>query len=283
MWVAGLSRLEVTLSHLQQERVSLAASVSDQLHAWSGDGDRTTSLLATCEHDLAELFGRIKNIKAQAHASERLVHSICRDIKTLDTGKRNLVRTVTTVKRLHMLMAGADQLGDMISHHQYQPAARLLQALTALLADIGQQLHDASAAPRSRSASTWPPVVLQLQHDVQQMKEQLFLSIFDEFKRYLHDSSADGQSGPMGHAAALAAPHDDQIRQLHDACLVLDVMGGGSKFTVLHWFLERCATICSVRRDVPGLGSECRGVDDGLSCMCQVSRAISRGVCSACA
>jgi hypothetical protein len=49
------------------------------------------------------------------------------DIKTLDTGKRNLVRTVTTVKRLHMLMAGVDQLGDMIAHHQYRPAARLLQ------------------------------------------------------------------------------------------------------------------------------------------------------------
>ncbi len=61
------------------------------------------------------------------HSEDCDVNVPCPDIKTLDIGKRNLVKTVTTVKRLQMLMAGADQLGDMIQHHQYRPAARLLQ------------------------------------------------------------------------------------------------------------------------------------------------------------
>jgi hypothetical protein len=104
-----------------------------------------------------------------------------------------LVRTITTVKRFQMLLSGADQLEQMLTHTQYRPAASLLQvnhssstasflshennhstqtfsslqALNSLIADISQQLP----------VSLWPPAAQKLQLDVQRCKEQLFLKI----------------------------------------------------------------------------------------------------------
>jgi hypothetical protein len=74
------------------------------------------------------------------------------------------------------------------------------QALTALLADVGHQLDE--------GAAQWPPTVLQLQTNVHQMKEQLFHSIFGEFKRYLHDMTSSEALAATASVvgAPLAAP-----------------------------------------------------------------------------
>jgi hypothetical protein len=193
------------------------------------------------------------------------VHSICRDIRTLDAGKRNLVRTITTVKRFHMLLSGADQLEQMLARTQYRPAAQLLQAMASLFVDIGQQL----------AVALWPPSAQRLQQSVQRCREQLFLKILDEFKNFMHDvtssdalsvshasssspssslasspgfgpvSSADGIGGG-GYANGAAGPSSSSASSssssflplaleaaaatLADACEVLEVMGDGSKY-----------------------------------------------------
>lgn len=58
------------------------------------------------------------------------------DIKTLDVGKRNLVQTITTVKRFQMLLSGADQLDQMLTHTQYRPASSLLQVSSTVMSHV---------------------------------------------------------------------------------------------------------------------------------------------------
>ena len=51
---------------------------------------------------VGELFERIKSMKKKAEECEQLVHSISKDIRSMDVAKRNLTSTITALKRLVM-------------------------------------------------------------------------------------------------------------------------------------------------------------------------------------
>jgi hypothetical protein len=54
-------------------------------------------------------------------------------------------------------------------------------------------------------------------------------------------TSAASVTQPSGGNVVSALPpgFDDSVERLADACTVLDVLGEGSRFTVLSWFMER--------------------------------------------
>ena len=54
---------------------------------------------------------------------------ITRDIKQLDTAKKNLTTAITTLNHLHMLVGGTATLATLTSKRQYGEAALLLQGL----------------------------------------------------------------------------------------------------------------------------------------------------------
>jgi Vps53-like, N-terminal len=51
-----------------------------------------------------DLFGKINEIRHKAEQSELMVQEICRDIKKLDYAKKHLTHTITTFRRLSMLV-----------------------------------------------------------------------------------------------------------------------------------------------------------------------------------
>lgn len=57
-----------------------------------------------------ELFGKIHDIKSKASQSEKMVQEICSDIKKLDCAKNHLQSTITSLKRLQMLITAVSQL-----------------------------------------------------------------------------------------------------------------------------------------------------------------------------
>jgi hypothetical protein len=59
---------------------------------------------------IMELFANISSIKTQASQSERMVQEICADIKRLDYAKTHLQTTITSLKRLQMLITAVTQL-----------------------------------------------------------------------------------------------------------------------------------------------------------------------------
>lgn len=80
------------------------------------------------------LFSFLIQVRAQAQKSEEAVLEITRDMKRLDHAKRHLQRTITALKRLHMLLHAAEQLrvAAMVTSDQpipqYRAAAHLVDA-----------------------------------------------------------------------------------------------------------------------------------------------------------
>ena len=73
----------------------------------------------TCRQDLTaakaaieELFGKIREVRRKAEASEVMVQEICRDIRKLDFAKTHLTHTITALRRLAMLV---NAVGESVS------------------------------------------------------------------------------------------------------------------------------------------------------------------------
>ena len=96
----------------------------------------------------ASFFSQIREIKNKAGESETMVKEITRDIKQLDTAKRNLTTAITTLNHLHMLVRGTATLAQLAHNRQaaynifnmvnlvprqYGEAALLLQGLLEVL------------------------------------------------------------------------------------------------------------------------------------------------------
>ena len=60
--------------------------------------------LTAAKAAIEELFGKIREIRRKAEASEIMVQEICRDIRKLDFAKTHLTHTITALRRLAMLV-----------------------------------------------------------------------------------------------------------------------------------------------------------------------------------
>jgi len=137
----------------------------------------------------------MSRIREKATESEAVVRNITKDIQVLDLAKKNLILSMTTLKRLQMLVNALTQLEDFVKEKKYS--------------DIAQTL----AAVKQISASFKPYTsverISQLWKRIQELQGELRSQLdadFDAF--YLQDTSK--QIKP-----ALIA----------DACLVVDVLG----------------------------------------------------------
>ena len=120
-----LQNLDDTLSTTLRHQAALAPTlVKDIQHAHTA---------------ILQLTTRIKQVQHQAQKSEAAVLEITRDMKRLDYAKKHLQRTITALKRLHMLLHAAEQLrmAAMVSEVQriprYEAAAHLVDATRLLL------------------------------------------------------------------------------------------------------------------------------------------------------
>lgn len=132
-----------SLSALSLDRTQ--AQMRQQLTALDADLD---SLMATLRREQAasrlsdssgsiqlaikQLFAQLQTIRAKAASSESTVREITGDIRTLDTAKKNLVGSITALKRLQMLEDGAQRLQTLTDNGNFREAAEALQAAKSL-------------------------------------------------------------------------------------------------------------------------------------------------------
>ena len=90
-------------------------------------GGDAAAALEEAQTAIIQLFSQIREIKNKAGESEAMVKEITRDIKQLDTAKRNLTTAITTLNHLHMLVRGTATLTQLAHNRQYGEAALLLQ------------------------------------------------------------------------------------------------------------------------------------------------------------
>ncbi|PWN35464.1 uncharacterized protein FA14DRAFT_164344 [Meira miltonrushii] len=101
------------------------------------DGDfEESSISHLSSHDLDQkvqtLFQQLSVIREKAHKSEEIVRDITRDIRMLDTCKRNVVNSMTALKRLQMLVNAVSQLERLTKASRFREASSSLSAVKSL-------------------------------------------------------------------------------------------------------------------------------------------------------
>ena len=84
--------------------------ISSALQRQSETAEATQRQVQDAKASVASLEQRIRQVKNKASQSEKAVREITKDMKRLDCAKRHLQRTITTLKRLHMLIHAVEQL-----------------------------------------------------------------------------------------------------------------------------------------------------------------------------
>ena len=109
--------------------------ISNALQRQSETADSTRRHVQEAKASVQELRNRILQVRDKASQSETAVLKITHDMKRLDCAKQHLQQTITSLKRLHMLVNAVEQLRicclaqpnpDYLSASQLIEATRLL-------------------------------------------------------------------------------------------------------------------------------------------------------------
>ncbi|KAL0581905.1 Vacuolar protein sorting-associated protein 53 [Marasmius crinis-equi] len=144
---------------------------------------------------ISELLGQMSRIREKATESEAVVRSITKDIQVLDLAKKNLILSMTTLKRLQMLVNALTQLEDLVREKKYGEIAQTLAAVK----EISVSFKQYTSIPRIMQI--WKRI-----QDIQSNLRTLIDQDFDMF--YLQDP---------------AKPIRPTV--ISDACQVVDVLG----------------------------------------------------------
>ena len=187
---------------------------------------------------MIQLAQRIEDVREQAQKSEVAVLEITRDMKRLDYAKRHLQRTITALKRLHMLLHAAEQLrmAALITPQQpvpkYRVAAHLIDATRLLLGHFEGYM---GSVPKMRQVRDAVGILrLQLREGIVRLFKELgFQSEANaEQQKQLEggDVYDDDYKVGEGKIAASPSPPSAMVQQtLSDACLVIEALGPKSK------------------------------------------------------
>jgi vacuolar protein sorting-associated protein 53 len=224
-----VSRLRVRMKELDDALSQ--ASQEQSLAAHQAMTDLKEAKLA-----VKQLFHKIQDIRGKAEHSEVMVQEICRDIKQLDYAKRHLQTTLTSLKRLHMLVNAVDQLELVASQRNYKEAASLMEAVNQLFT------HFDSYSSVSK--------IVELHRAVRALQEELSAQIFGDFAAI----------GPLDKLEE-NFPTDEEraavFANLSSACAVIDALGKPSRDKLMQSF---CHEQLEAYEKLFGDGGECAGL-----------------------
>ncbi|GAC71323.1 late Golgi protein sorting complex, subunit Vps53 [Moesziomyces antarcticus T-34] len=199
--LAAIDRVQAVL-RLQiqscRDRISqLTAELETEI-----DQDRMSHV----QNAIAALLEQLLLIREKARESENVVKEITRDIRNLDIAKRNVVSSMTALKRLQMLVNGVDQLQRLAESKRYREAASSLQAVRSLL-DFFQAYRGVE-----RIASAYK--------QVNELQSTLRTNITKDFENFfLHDPNRPVRS-----------------TSLPESALVIDAIGPDAKASLIDWY-----------------------------------------------
>jgi vacuolar protein sorting-associated protein 53 len=110
--------------------------ISNALQRQSETAEVTRRHVQDAKASVEALVHRIHLVQEKASQSESAVLEITRDMKRMDLAKKHLQRTITTLKRLHMLIHAVEQLRMACLQQpfpDYRTAAHLVDATRLLL------------------------------------------------------------------------------------------------------------------------------------------------------
>ncbi|KAF9241838.1 Vps53-like protein [Melanogaster broomeanus] len=190
---ASLSQLEVVQAKLAQDERELQGEIDALQEELKRDQDPTRMQLI--QEMIFELLGQMSRIREKASESEAVVRNITKDIQVLDLAKKNLILSMTTLKRLQMLVNALTQLEDQAKEKRY--------------AEVAQSLAAVKQISSSFKSYTSVHRIMQVWKRIQQVQGEIRTQLDAEFDAlYLQDPSK-----PF------------KIAHIADACAVVDVLG----------------------------------------------------------
>ncbi|KAH7913280.1 Vps53-like protein [Hygrophoropsis aurantiaca] len=190
---ASLSQLETVQASLARNQHDLQQEIDSLKAELRRDQDPTRMQLI--QEMISDLLGQMSRIREKATESEAVVRNITKDIQVLDLAKKNLILSMTTLKRLQMLVNAMTQLEDQVKENNYK--------------DIAQTL----AVVKQISASFKPYMtvhrILQVSKRIQQLQGEIRTRLDGEFDAFFLQDPAK----PI------------KPSSIADACAVVDVLG----------------------------------------------------------
>ncbi|KAF9022041.1 hypothetical protein BDZ89DRAFT_1070968 [Hymenopellis radicata] len=190
---ASLAETEILQQRLAEEQRVLQEEIN-ALRAQLKES-QDSNRMQVIQELISELLGQMSRIREKATESEAVVRNITKDIQVLDLAKKNLINSLTTLKRLQMLVNALTQLEDHVREKKYTEMAQTLAAVK----QISVSFKPYTTVPRV--AQVWRRIQ-QMQGEIRTLVE----SDFDKF--YLEDPNKQVKSSTVA-----------------DACLVVDVLG----------------------------------------------------------
>ena len=151
--------------------------ISNALQRQSETAESTQRHVASAKASTIELQNRILLIQEKAAASEKAVLEITANMKKLDCAKQSLSRTITTLKRLHMLVHAVEQLRQTATATSTTTASLPDYKTASHLVDAVQQLFQHFDA---YTAKVQPMRILY--NKVQEYKQELKQSVTTAFR-----------------------------------------------------------------------------------------------------
>ncbi|KAF5348642.1 hypothetical protein D9758_006764 [Tetrapyrgos nigripes] len=188
---ASLANTEAVQAKLAEDQRAIQKEIDalrEQLKR-NQDPDR----MQLIQEMISELLGQMSRIQEKATESEAVVRSITKDIQVLDLAKKNLILSMTTLKRLQMLVNALTQLEDLVKEKNYSEISQTLAAVKQISASF--------------KSYTSVPRVMQVWRRIQEIQHEL---------RALIEADFDTLQDP-------SKPIKTAI--IADACLVVDVLG----------------------------------------------------------
>ena len=128
----SLKEVDTYLVAVRSQIAALDEEISATVQAQSSAGELATREIAGSEAAIRELFTLVSEIKHKASVSEKTVQEICYDIKRLDCAKTHLQSTITSLKRLQMLLTATQQL-EIWRELPLREVANMLEAVSAIM------------------------------------------------------------------------------------------------------------------------------------------------------
>lgn len=222
----SLSGIDEVIGRMETEITGIDEHIRTVVRKQSGDVGNAAGRQALDEAHkvIVLLYRQISEIKQRAEHTEEMVKEITRDIKQLDSAKRNLTSAITTLNHLHMLVGGVESLTKLAENRQYGELLNPLQAITEVNQHF-QQYTDISQ-------------IRELSDKVEQIHKNLAIQITNDFHGVFSSSGGGGGGNEKVH-------HKLTLSQLKDACLVVSVLDAKVKRDLLKWFIGKFCVMCS--------------------------------------
>jgi vacuolar protein sorting-associated protein 53 len=131
-----VAQLPIIREAISDRMDRLDDKISSALQRQSESAELTQQHVQDAKVSVANLEKRIRLVQEKASQSEKTVREITKDMKRLDCAKRHLQRTITTLKRLHMLVHAVEGLRQAClcqPYPDYKSASHLVDATRLLL------------------------------------------------------------------------------------------------------------------------------------------------------